>query len=131
MFNYSFIRLGDVMTEAEVRFFRERLEQLIGRAGEKESDLRGELFRAGDEPAGRVHEQFADDDLSREESDQEIGLILLSNERELLDACHLAMSRIEHGTYGVCETCSKPIAKHRLMALPYARHCTACSRKKD
>ena len=120
---------GDVMTKAEIRFFRERLEQMIDRAGGKESVLRGELFGVSDEPLGRVHEQYADDDMSREESEQEIGLTLLSNERELSDECHSAINRIEHGTYGVCESCSKPIAKHRLMALPYARACMACSRK--
>jgi RNA polymerase-binding transcription factor DksA len=32
-----------------------------------------------------------------------------------------ALDRIEKGTYGICETCGKPIEKERLEANPSAR----------
>jgi DnaK suppressor protein len=116
------------MTKTEIRFFRERLERLIDRLDGEESELRGELFGTERTPIGGAgNEQRTIDDLSRESSEGEITLTLLGNERELLDECHAAMKRIEAGTFGACEACSKPIAKHRLMAVPYARTCVACS----
>lgn len=33
---------------------------------------------------------------------------------------------IDHGTYGMCEVCAKPIGKLRLQALPRATMCLAC-----
>ncbi len=117
------------MTKTELRFFRERLELLMGKVGGKESVLRGELFGVSEEPASRgVHEQYTDDDLSREDAEGEIALGLLGNEREILDECRAALERIESGKFGACETCAKPIAKHRLMALPYTRLCVSCAR---
>ena len=124
--------LGIAMTTTELRFFRERLEILMARVEGKESVLRGELFGIAEEPViGGIHEQFAADDLSREDFDGEVALSLLGNEREILDECRLALERIENGKFGVCETCSQPITKHRLMALPYARACVACARAAD
>lgn len=39
----------------------------------------------------------------------------------------LAISRIEHGTYGLCSKCGKEIAKERLKALPFAMTCMHCA----
>jgi len=39
----------------------------------------------------------------------------------------LAIHRIEHGTYGVCSSCGKRIAKARLTALPFAANCVECA----
>ncbi len=38
-----------------------------------------------------------------------------------------ALSRIEEGRYGVCQTCGGPMGLHRLRAIPEARYCVACS----
>jgi DnaK suppressor protein len=40
----------------------------------------------------------------------------------------LALDRIEHGTYGVCTSCGKRIAKARLNALPFTGTCVDCAR---
>ena len=39
-----------------------------------------------------------------------------------------ALGRIDAGTYGRCEECGEMIAKPRLQALPYTRHCIECAR---
>lgn len=57
----------------------------------------------------------------------------LSAEAELADVCgellaqslH-ALSRLEAGTYGICELCHEPIAAGRLLALPRATTCVGC-----
>jgi len=38
-----------------------------------------------------------------------------------------ALSKIELGTYGKCSSCSGSIDSKRLVALPYAATCVACS----
>jgi DnaK suppressor protein len=40
-----------------------------------------------------------------------------------------ALERIEAGTFGLCETCGKPIAPERLEALPWALDCIDCHAK--
>ena len=39
----------------------------------------------------------------------------------------LALSRIESGTYGTCQSCSKQISEKRLEAVPYSTNCVACA----
>lgn len=41
-----------------------------------------------------------------------------------------ALKRIEAGTFGLCQTCGKPIAPERLEALPWAQDCIDCHAKK-
>jgi RNA polymerase-binding transcription factor DksA len=50
--------------------------------------------------------------------------------QELSDALadvEAAIARIDSGTYGLCESCSQPIAPARLEAMPAARRCIACA----
>ena len=37
-----------------------------------------------------------------------------------------ALSRVDAGTYGICEACGKSIPKARLQAIPEATLCVAC-----
>jgi len=37
-----------------------------------------------------------------------------------------ALERIRDGSFGLCESCDKPIARERLSAIPYARLCLPC-----
>lgn len=44
-----------------------------------------------------------------------------------LEAIDSALQRLDAGTYGVCEVCSKTIPDGRLEAMPYALTCVACA----
>lgn len=46
----------------------------------------------------------------------------------LRDAVRDALTKLDNGTYGDCETCHHPIPAARLKALPYARRCVTCQR---
>jgi DnaK suppressor protein len=48
------------------------------------------------------------------------------NERNALDQIEGALRKIEKGTFGLCESCQKPIMKERLKAMPFARYCIGC-----
>ena len=57
---------------------------------------------------------------------REMALNLASSRNDGLIAVEEALRRIEDGTYGYCEMCSKVIAKPRIKALPFARTCIEC-----
>lgn len=42
-----------------------------------------------------------------------------------------ALTKMDRGTYGICENCHQPIAPDRLAALPFATLCISCQEKRD
>jgi DnaK suppressor protein len=61
--------------------------------------------------------------------DREIDYTLEDNAEQVLASIDAALQRIEDGTYGICETCGRPISEERLEAIPYATQCIECKRK--
>lgn len=55
---------------------------------------------------------------------------LLSIEAAQLDEVETALERLDHGAYGLCTTCGKPIPKKRLEILPFAKRCMKCEDEK-
>ena len=60
--------------------------------------------------------------------DRELDEGLEEGARDTLAEIDAALSRIEDGTYGICEVCGKPIGADRLSALPWTRLCIDDSR---
>lgn len=87
------------------------------------------LTASGQEAAVLDVSSFAEMGSDSYEQDFTIGRIE-SEAGELLEI-EGALERIEAGTYGMCESCNKPIPKSRLMALPFACLCVACKRKEE
>jgi RNA polymerase-binding transcription factor DksA len=54
--------------------------------------------------------------------DRDFALSMVANEQEALSEIEAAIKRIHDGTYGVCEITQKPIAKERLLAVPFTRY---------
>jgi RNA polymerase-binding transcription factor DksA len=54
--------------------------------------------------------------------DRDFALSMVASEQEALAEIDAAIKRIHDGTYGVCEITQKPIAKERLMAVPFTRY---------
>lgn len=52
---------------------------------------------------------------------------LTEAERQELDAIEQALARIDGGAFGCCARCGGAIGRHRLRAVPEARHCMTCS----
>ncbi len=65
-------------------------------------------------------------DQATQSLDKEILFELSDNERLMLEDIEAALRKIDHGIYGLCEQCQKPIASKRLNALPSARYCLVC-----
>ncbi len=58
--------------------------------------------------------------------DRDFALSLLSKEQDGLYEVNEALTRIQNGTYGICEMSQKRIPNERLEALPFARYTVEC-----
>ena len=70
-------------------------------------------------------------DVATDNYDREFSLGIASNDRRFLYDLEDALKRIEDGTFGICEECKAALTKARLKALPYARLCLTCQKKKE
>ncbi|TMK83707.1 MAG: hypothetical protein E6G46_02620 [Actinobacteria bacterium] len=91
------------------------------------SDLEDAAFNVSQsEVSGEVSfdEEYADAGSFTFEREKELSIG--NNIRDLLDKVNHAINAIDRGTYGICENCGNPIAKARLLALPYSTLCLNC-----
>lgn len=51
---------------------------------------------------------------------------LQERDRHVLEEIEAAEERLSTGTFGVCQTCARPIPFERLRAVPEARLCVSC-----
>jgi DnaK suppressor protein len=84
------------------------------------------LLRDGGDGAGNDQADVGSTTLERDHE-----LQLANNARNMLNQIERALSRIEHGTYGVCESCGKAIGKGRLQAFPRATLCVSCKEREE
>ena len=73
-------------------------------------------------------EKFRQTMIEGGERAQGIGYLLYKNS-QVLPQLRKALQKIEDGSYGVCEKCSKPIEKERLEIVPGALVCMECIKK--
>lgn len=122
-----------MISEAEARFYRQRLLALVGRLDRDRLQLKDEALRStGGEASGSLSDvplHLAD--LGSHGFEEELTLGLLENEEHLIEEINAALDRLDQGVYGRCESCGQDVSKERLRALPYARHCVACARTRQ
>jgi DnaK suppressor protein len=68
-----------------------------------------------------LDEEYADSGTATFERERDLSVE--NNVRDLLDKIDKALSRMDEGTFGICERCGRPIEKARIKALPYASLC--------
>ncbi len=75
---------------------------------------------------------------ARDEEDQatvslmaETNLTLLGPKRAELEAIEEALTRLENGTYGLCEVCGQPIEPRRLEIMPETPLCRNCMSQRE
>ena len=119
----------DPWTDAELKEVRAELES-------EAVTLHADLAKAASDIAERltdaVHDAGDDQaDAGTKAFEREQDLALAQNARDLLDQGERALARIDAGTYGVCESCGKPIGKARLLAFPRATLCVECKQREE
>ena len=116
-------------TAAELKAIRAEIEahiaELQAEIDQAESEI-VDLMRDSGDGAG---DDQADAGAKTYEREQE--LALADNAREVLRQNEHALERIADGTYGVCESCGKPVGKLRLQAFPRATLCMPCKTKQE
>jgi DnaK suppressor protein len=68
---------------------------------------------------------------SRSDADLPVRPALTRSAQDLLDPGERALHRIDGGTYGVCESCGKPIGKARLLAFPQPTLCVEGKQRQE
>ena len=103
---------SDYMNEAQLGFFRARLQQMereiLHNAGETTEHLRETVIVPDPADRATIEEEHA------------LELRTRDRERKLLKKIQQALSRIDEGDYGFCEETGEPIGVPRLLARPTA-----------
>jgi RNA polymerase-binding transcription factor DksA len=107
--------------EEERRRLRKELQAITQRAAVAEDAPRGGGADGGDDDA------MADAASQMLERDRD--LAVESNLQTVLAEVEQALARLQHGAYGTCARCRRPIHPLRLRVIPYATLCIQC--KKD
>jgi RNA polymerase-binding transcription factor DksA len=100
--------------------FRKLLEEERGRLLHASGRLEAEASDTGDATGG-VDNHLGD--TASDTYDRELEEGLDEGVRETLRQIDDALTRIDEGTYGLCEIDDKPIPEDRLRALPWATRC--------
>jgi DnaK suppressor protein len=102
----------DYMSEAQLAFFRHKLEQLqaeiVKNAGQTTENLRETVVVPDPADRATIEEEHA------------LELRTRDRERKLLKKVQQSLNRIEAGDYGWCEETGEPIGVPRLLARPTA-----------
>jgi DnaK suppressor protein len=108
------------MDQEKVLFFKGllegRLHVLLEEAGKIATDMRQDSNGDFPDPTDRASL----------ESDRNFLLRIKDRERKLIMKVKEALDRIDNGTFGICESCGKPISEKRLMARPVTTQCIDC-----
>lgn len=124
------VREGETpWTAAEMQELRSELEADAAHLKEEIRDAEQEivgLLRDGGDGAGNDQADVGSTTLERDHE-----MSLARNASDMLDQIERALSRIDDGSYGVCESCGKAIGKGRLQAFPRATLCVSCKEREE
>ncbi|MFO1446604.1 MAG: TraR/DksA C4-type zinc finger protein [Opitutaceae bacterium] len=112
-----------VVPEKFRRYFRLLMDLRNHVTGQLDQHTEDTLKRSSKDDAGDLSsygQHMAD--AGTDTFDRDFALSLVSSEQEALSEIEAAIQRIRAGTYGICEITQKPIAKERLLAVPFTRY---------
>jgi DnaK suppressor protein len=98
-----------------------RLQVLLEEAGKVCTDMRQDGEGDFPDPTDRASL----------ESDRNFLLRIKDRERKLIMKVKEALDRIDNGTFGICDSCGKPISEKRLMARPVTTQCIDCKTEEE
>jgi RNA polymerase-binding transcription factor len=108
----------------DIDYFKElltkQLDELLARAEKTVA----ELIRNSDLSADIVDQASSD-------IDRNYTLRICDRESHLIRKIKTALSKIEEGTFGICESCDEEIGVERLRARPVTAYCIRCKTKME
>lgn len=125
------------LSSSDSAVFRDLLINLRARVRGDVEQLTTEALGNGSNDASKTPNHLAE--RGTDAYEQDFSLRFAENDEALLKEIGAAIKKIDAGEFGLCETCveeGKPsskalIKKTRLKALPYARNCIECERKRE
>ena len=112
------------MDACRMMFFRELLQQQI--AGLLNDQMKTVSVMTSD------NERVVDlNDQASMEVEKNYELRIRDRERRLILKMKEAISRIDNGTFGICDDCGEEISEKRLMARPVTTQCIDCKTKQE
>ncbi|MDI6757846.1 MAG: TraR/DksA family transcriptional regulator [Endomicrobiia bacterium] len=109
------------MNKKELAKFRRTLE-------EKRRDLAALLKK---KEVDLSENEISEDDKVESSIEKNLIFSISSNEESIMEEIGHALKRIEKGSYGNCELCSKNVPEKRLRSLPWVRYCITCQKKAE
>ncbi|MBN1141472.1 MAG: RNA polymerase-binding protein DksA [Deltaproteobacteria bacterium] len=112
------------MNETQLQEFRDllnrQMEDLINEAGKTVNEMTDQKAAFPD-PTDRASM----------ESDRNFELRIRERERKLIGKIREALDRIEHGEFGICESCGEEIGLERLRVRPVTTLCIDCKEEEE
>ena len=94
-----------------------------------------DLLKKGDETVSLLLESTVDSsdfiDKATFEADRSFRLRMRDRENKLIRKIEKSLTKIDEGTFGICEVCGEDIAIQRLKARPVTTCCIACKNKME
>jgi DnaK suppressor protein len=109
-----------------------RAERLRDLLEEKKRKIRDQILRDASDKLGRDYtvdfkRGMDEADLATIQNLQSLGLRLVDIRQNELLQLSQAISKLDEGTYGICEDCGEEISEPRLAAMVHATHCLRCA----
>jgi DnaK suppressor protein len=108
----------------DIDFFKELLSSQLDELLVRAEKAVGELIRNGDLSADIIDQ--ASSDIGRNYT-----LRICDRESRLIRKIKTALTKIEDGTFGICESCDEEIGVERLRARPVTAYCIRCKTKME
>lgn len=108
------------MRESDLKFFNDMLLQ-------RKQQIKKNIEDASKEIEGLSHSEANDElDHASISIDRNIEQAITSQQAKELAEIEFALSKIENGSYGVCDMCEEDIGFQRLKVKPHAKYCIVC-----
>ena len=119
----------DPWTEAELAVIREQLSEELDNLSLELAAMRSELDELMSEVADAAGDDQADTGSKTYEREHEMSL--MASVTDMREQVQHALTMVDSGEYGRCESCENPIGKVRLQAFPRATLCLSCKQRQE
>lgn len=113
-----------MMTNEKKESYKKLLRQRLVEVLAATNGIAADMTASRDQSADPI-------DRASTESQTSLAFRIKERERALIRKIEYALSKLEDGTFGICEECGEEISERRLQARPVASLCIKCKEKQE